>query len=66
MEMITEIPAADAVRHILKEIAFYKKNGVHRNKEQVADLIADYSDNEERTFIISMAIWLKLKKDDKI
>ncbi|MCK5017514.1 MAG: hypothetical protein KAS32_10645 [Candidatus Peribacteraceae bacterium] len=62
-----ELPAEKAVAKILKEIELWQEhNETPPTPEQTNHLISDYSDNEERTFILRDAVWAKLKKEGKI
>ena len=62
---ITLLPIEEAAEDILKSIYFYRSHNIERSKEQIADLIADYSDNNDRTIDISTIVWARLRAEQK-
>ena len=60
-KLITDLPAKEAAKQILDELLFYAKHNMTKSPEQVAQIIADYSDNGDRIIEISILVWPKLR-----
>ena len=60
-KLITDLPVKIAAANVLAEISMYAKHGMKQSKEQIAQIIADYSDNTDRTIEVSLLVWSRIK-----
>ena len=62
MKLITELSIEEAADSILAELLFYAKHNMIRSPEQIVQIIAEYSDNDDRTIEINTIVLSKLKR----